>query len=379
MINHIPVAVMEIIERLFISTATALMINLCSHFPAKADIDASLYWEQKMAEFQQLDNETIKIITDGTAAAPGTMRQAIFHIVNEDLKGIVPKGKNFTPFNLQRTLEALAVQADNAFNLVNTNMRYAVMNNYFTGINVAMAELNRASIAAVSGQSARRASLAAVRRCLDNGITGFRDSAGRNWTPEAYINMVTRSTLHNTQVQGRFSAMADMDEHVFQVSSHAGARPGCAPYQGKFYSTNNTSGIVHDLDGMPYPFEPLQNTSYGDPAGLFGINCGHFPIPFYDGLSRSHAESINTEAEEKANAEQYERFQAMRAQERDIRELRTEESALRASGNLDQAAEVKAKVTEKANNYKAWCEDHGMTPRMNRTTIAERRANDLQP
>ena len=33
------------------------------------------------------------------------------------------------------------------------------------------------------------------------GITGFYDRIGRKWSPEAYVNMDIRTTVHNTAIE----------------------------------------------------------------------------------------------------------------------------------------------------------------------------------
>ena len=368
----------EILEQMYITTSSAILINLASHFPARAEIDAVMYRQQKFAELRAIDQETLEIITQGTKLAPETLSYVLDRVIREDFKDIqLPPG--ITPgTRVQEMLTYLAETAESSFNMVNTQMRESASGVFISGAMEASNELNRAAVEAVIGMDARKASLAAVTRMSEQGITGYIDRLGRHWTPEAYVNMVTRTTLHNAQVQGRFSLMGDMRTSVFQVSSHLGARPLCAPYQGKFYSTDHTSGTVYDLDGNMYRYEPLENTSYGEPAGLFGINCGHFPIPFVSGFSRTHAKPIETAQQKKANEEQYQRFQNMRAQERNIRAVKTEEMMFRASGNTAAAKAKKDKADEMMDNYKAWCEDNGMTPRPQRTSVAERRADELQ-
>lgn len=368
----------EILEQMYITTSSAILINLASHFPARAEIDAVMYRQQKLAELQAIDRETLEIITRGTRLAPEMLESILDRVIKEDFKDIVlpPGVKPGT--RVQEMLTYLAQTAEQSYNMVNTVMRESASGTFLAGAYEAIEEINRASVEAVLGMDARKASLAAITRMSRDGISGYIDSAGRHWTPEAYVNMVTRTTLHNAQVQGRFSLMGDMGTSVFQVSSHLGARPLCAPYQGKFYSNDHTSGIVFDLDGNMYRYEPLENTSYGEPAGLFGINCGHFPIPFVSGFSRSHAEPIETEEQKKANEEQYQRFQNMRAQEREIRAVKTEEMMLRASGNTAEATIKKQRASEMLDDYKAWCEERGMTPRPQRTSVAERKADGLQ-
>ena len=67
-------------------------------------------------------------------------------------------------------------------------------------------------------------------------------------------------------------------------------------------------------------YEPINSTSYGQPAGLFGINCGHYPIPIIAGVTIPHgADNIQPEEE---NDKAYAESQEQRALERKIREAK---------------------------------------------------------
>ena len=75
----------------------------------------------------------------------------------------------------------------------------------------------------------------ALRQALSDihkeGITGFYDKAGRKWSPEAYVNMDIRTTVHNTAIQAVKIRQEDYGVDIFRVSRHSGARPLCFPYQ----------------------------------------------------------------------------------------------------------------------------------------------------
>jgi hypothetical protein len=132
--------------------------------------------------------------------------------------------------------------------------------------------------------------------------------------------MDIRTTVHNTAIQATRARMNDFGTSVFQVSSHAGARPLCYPYQGKFYSWDNTAGTIELGDGSVVSYDPLNSTSYGQPAGLFGVNCGHYPIPIIAGITIPHgADNIQPEEE---NDKAYALSQEQRALERKIREAK---------------------------------------------------------
>ena len=97
-----------------------------------------------------------------------------------------------------------------------------------------------------------------------------------------------------------FARNEDYGNDLFWVTVKSTARPLCYPWQGKVISRNDRSGYVEDLDGNRVEIIPISSTSYGEPAGLYGINCGHVPPNvFIPGLGKVRGEVPN-EAENNA-------------------------------------------------------------------------------
>jgi hypothetical protein len=275
-------------------------------------------------------------------------------------------------------LRDLSEQAIDKYNLTNTQMLQSSVAQYAKAVNLTAQEyarltaraeatqgiLNEAAASVASGTETR---LTAVRRALtrisDEGLTGFIDKAGRSWSPEAYVNMVTRTTVHNVAVQSVQARMQDYNAQVFQVSAHAGARPLCYPYQGKLYSWDNTAGEIEAGDGKVWRYAPLRETSYGQPAGLFGINCGHSPIPVIPGVSIPHAQDFVQPKEE--NDKAYAESQEQRELERKIREAKR---VVEMAGNA-ATKEDKAKVRELQKQMREFIDRTGRTRRYDREQI----------
>ena len=149
------------------------------------------------------------------------------------------------------------------------------------------------------------------------------------------------------------------------------ARPLCAPYQGKFYTWGSTGGVVHDLYGGEHRYEPISVTSYGEPAGLFGINCGHRPIPFVDGFSvpASTAWELDTPEKREENARAYRLSQQQREMERSVRAEREKAATYKAAGMNVEYKAAMDRVRDKMTAYEEFCDDNGVTPRRERTEI----------
>lgn len=158
----------------------------------------------------------------------------------------------------------------------------------------------------------------------------------------------------------------DYGVEIFRVSRHSGARPLCYPYQGRYFSWNNTSGTFTDGEGKRHRYSSLSSTSYGKPAGLFGINCGHHPITVIPGVSIPRD---RTEQDKEANDKAYAESQEQRRLEREIRYAKQKAAMLDAAGDKEGFAKEAVKVRQKQADYNAFCKQTGRTKRLDRTQI----------
>lgn len=394
-------AIAEPIENIYAAIVDELLINIGRHVRAPTWTHTASWEIQKLSEMGQLTRENAEIINKWIKSMPAEVREAMeetrkaaLEKLEKQMERAMEAGYVTPPMadSVEQVLKDYAAQAVDKFNLVNTNMLNSSVDMYQQAIldiagSVAEAEeknrlllaqaqatqkaLNEATAGILTGSETR---VNAVRRTLvriaDEGLTGFIDRAGRNWTPEAYVNMVTRTTVHNVSVQAARARMQDYGTEVFQVSSHAGARPLCYPYQGKFYSWDNTEGDIELGDGRSVHYEPIDSTSYGEPAGLFGINCGHFPIPIIPGVSIPHG-SGGIQPEEE-NEREYAESQQQRALERDVREKKRVVEMLGDTATDAQRAAVK----DAQEKVRVFCKETGRTRRYDREQIGpQRRVN----
>ena len=384
----------EPIESIYAAIVDELMINIGRHVRAPTWTHTAAWEVQKLSELGQLTRENAAIINKWIKSMPREIRDtmeatraAALDKLERDMERAMEAGYVTPPISdsVVQVLEDYAAQAAERYNLVNTNMLNSSLELYtqtildaaesvaqaerqsrllMTGADATQRILDEASGSILTGtETWSNAVRRALIRAADEGLTGFVDRGGRHWTPEAYVNMVTRTTVHNVSVQATRARMQDYGTEVFQVTSHAGARPLCYPYQGKFYSWDNTEGDVELGDGRRVHYKALNSTSYGQPAGLFGINCGHFPIPVIPGVSIPHGDSFIQDKEE--NDKLYAESQEQRALERDIREKK------RAAAMLGDKAtqEDKDAIREAQANMRAFIERTGRTRRYDRERI----------
>ena len=157
------------------------------------------------------------------------------------------------------------------------------------------------------GYSGRKAMDEIVQNWIGSGLPLIQDRGGRQWTAEAYAQTLVRSTSNEMAFQAQMDYCTENDEDLVEVSSHLGARPLCEADQGKVYSLSGTS--------TKYP--PFSSTSYGEPAGLFGVNCRHTMAPFRDGMEKTWEPYGKRE-----NRKVYEESQEQRRLEREVRKAK---------------------------------------------------------
>lgn len=211
---------------------------------------------------------------------------------------------------------------------------------------IAQGALNQAAGSVALGAESRRDAVArVVKEMSDAGITGFVDKSGRRWSAEAYVNMDIRSTCGRIATEATFARNKDYGNDLIWWPVLACARPGCFPYQGKICSTSGRSGTVEDLDGNMVSFVSLSSTTYGEPAGIGGINCHHLPPNiFIPGFSKVRGE-VPTEKE---NTEKYAARQAKKTAQREARYAKRDAKAAKATNDTKRAQEIEKKAPKEA-------------------------------
>ena len=384
----------EPVELVYQQIVDALLLNIAKHFNTGKALSTQEWQMKKLAELGQLNKESLAIIADMTGQIPELVQIALESAALEATKDIEPelqkavkkgviKGASadtvLTSRSVSNALTAYAEQAVDKFNLVNTVMLNSTLDQYRKVIaNTVRLEqqlkstqqiLNTAAGKVVTGAFSRTQALRdALSQISAEGLTGFTDRAGRKWSPEAYVNMDIRTTVHNTAIESVKLRQEDYGVDIFRVSRHSGARPLCYPYQGRYFSWSNKSGTFTDGEGKRHRYSPISSTSYGKPAGLFGINCGHHPITVIPGVSIPRDRTEQTKEE---NDKAYAESQKQRALEREVRYAKRDAAMLAAEGDQEGFEKAALKVKQKQANYNAFCKETGRTKRLDRTQVFE--------
>ena len=388
----------EPIEAVYQRTVDDLLINIARHFNITG-WERTRYWEiKKLSEMGALTKESAAIIAKNTKRTPEEIERAFLEVsqkacldIDPQLKDAAAKGILQDPGTsattsplMRQMVQGYVDQAVDTLNMVNSTMLESTIRAYQqaiqTAVNEAMVQeakeiLQAGALEVVTGQETK---VRAIRKAMDQmaraGIPGFYDSRGRAWSPDGYVAMVIRTTSHNAAikaVQNRQMEYGGGD--IFQVSSHPGARPLCYPYQGKFFSWSSGPVEFTDGSGRTQHYDNINDSSYGEPAGLFGINCGHHPIPMIPGFSYPQDQIEETPEE---NKKEYEESQKQRQYERQIRDAKRDLEVAKATGDKDAIKAAKQKVAQEQAKMRKYIDETGRVRRYDREQIGSKMATD---
>lgn len=374
----------------YASVTDAILANLARHFKFIKDGKIPGSWEyqvKKLAEMGQVNRETMEIIMERLGGADEALQGLLEEAIRNALKDADPVlqkaaeqgmtyGRGFLPPqvapNQMQAFQTYYQQSADKLNLVNTVMLESTQQAYqatvadiVSKIETTQTILNTATGEVITGaDSFNKVLHDSVRKMVDNGLTGFVDHGGHHWSPEAYVAMDMRTTMTNTAREAVWEQSDEFGVELYQVSSHDGARPLCYPWQGKVISKNGWRGEVKDSEGNTvtvHSEDEIESFKYG--GGLFGVNCGHYPIPFIPGFSRVRP----PEQDEEANKKEYAESQQQRKLERDLRAERRELSVMKAQGaTAEEIREQKARVSTARDNLDQFCDETGRARRKER-------------
>lgn len=159
----------------------------------------------------------------------------------------------------------------------------------------------------------------ALDRIAESVALDPNDYTGRN-SLRNLAEMEVRYQAHKDEVQ----ALKDAGEKLVVCSSHADCSRRCAPYQGRVYSLDGTSGRTE----KGHAYVPLEEATenpddrYTTKAGrvyqngLLGFNCRHYLMPYRGVLPQK----ITSEERK----EEYKITMRQRALEREVRKAKTD-------------------------------------------------------
>lgn len=364
----------EIIDSVYIDLEAQLMQNIARHLRDwEKPIDTDKWLIQKLAEIGKLNQENIKIIAEMSGLSQTAAERMLNEVADEAIKNMEPGFRYLAKQklageavdaakskNVKQVMKNLRKQAKESLNLTNTTMLHKAQESFKNlVINTADESLkimNNNTSAVITGAESRQQALRkTIRQFNEKGITGFVDKKGRNWSPEAYVNMAMRTTAGSVADEMQTARCKDYKINLIAIDAHSGARPKCAKDQGKIFDLNNGSGTTEDLNGRKIKYYPWNSSSYGEPDGILGINCGHHKFPFVPGVNIQRYFPTD---DLDANNKLYKQTQVQRALERDVRKQKRECMLYDTLGDEDAFAEASVKLKAKEARLKQYVDDH---------------------
>jgi hypothetical protein len=171
-------------------------------------------------------------------------------------------------------------------------------------------------------QTRRDAAQAAWQQLVDQGITGFTDTAGRRWRLSSYVEMATRTVAQRAAVTGQTDRLDTIGVRLVIVSNAPQECALCRPFEGKVLRLG--SGPTGDTE-QPHPLDPgrqvavhvVATLDQARAAGLQHPNCRHSVSAYLPVITRRPTGTADPEGDAAR--------QRQRALERQIRRWKERE------------------------------------------------------
>lgn len=378
-----PLRFSDPIVRVYEECVDELLINLARHFNVKATgITESFRYEVEMlARMGAIRKESAAIIARHIAENEPMIAVAVEKSMLEALETVEPElaqaaadgllngAEMAVSDGIRNTLNNYSRQAVNQLNLVNTVMLDATIQAYRSGVYAASDIIKQMAAAQdalnvetgklILGEKTLQSAIrSACTRMQLEGITGFVDNSGKRWSAEAYVRMNIKTTCSNAANQGVMDRNQQYGNDLIWVRTNATARPGCFPWQGKVISMENRARDVADGGGRTVHAYAANETTYGQPDGIYGINCHHGPMNvFIPGASRVRGTNMSIGQAE--NDARYQLTQQQRRLEREVRYAKRDLAMLKAAGASEEEIQLaSAKVRRKQAAVRQLVKDH---------------------
>lgn len=379
----------EPFEEMYSGITNQILIMMAEYIGKDIDEPIEVWQQKRIQEINLLLKHTQSIISSGGYLS--TTNNTLNTVIDKTLEDIEPKLqeaskngllKKTTAYTASLSINELKKNMKEdfliTFNTMGNTMQSMILQSFSKAVNNVVSAYNtrrneildEATEKIMHRETMQNAVASAIRQIAKENIPAFIDKAGRKWTAEAYANMYVRTNVHNLSIDAVVKRNEDYGNDLFIVSKHSGARPKCAPWQGKIVSKNNRRGTTTDANGKKVSFIALSSTSYGQADGLLGINCGHQLYPFIPKQSINNVKPLSKE-QERENKRIYEESQRQRAIEREIRASKTQEEMYRKAGLRDEADKQKTVTSQRQAKMRQFINKTGRTRRYDREQIVK--------
>lgn len=168
----------------------------------------------------------------------------------------------------------------------------------------------------------------AWRVFVSQGITGFTDKSGRNWSLSAYVEMAVRTAAQRAYNDSHLARMQALGVEYFTVPDSGHPCPLCFPWQGRVLTAREIPNPVIHVDGT---------IAEATAAGLFHPNCKHPLTAVFPGVTKLPAPREWTPEDQRL----YDLSQKQRRLELGVRKAKRQ---LEYAASPEAAADARARV-----------------------------------
>lgn len=282
----------------------------------------SAKWQAvKARELGMMDDEIASEVAKGSKASNKIVRGMVEDACAESLKVDIDQ---YRKAGLDASLLA---GSDNIKKIIDAGAKQtAKLMRNFSGTTAKTASkafensLDRAWLQVESGAfSINQAMAGVIRDLAQKGINKIAYPSGHVDHSDVAVRRAMVTGINQTAAKVQLASALEMGCDIVEVTSHAGARPSHAEWQGQRYSISGKSKKYRKLN---------EATGYGTGEGLCGWNCRHNFFPYLEGVSEPTFERDPSTRLGKSNDVVYAESQQQRALERAVRASKRECAAL---------------------------------------------------
>lgn len=183
-----------------------------------------------------------------------------------------------------------------------------------------------AVIGQVTGGTPQAAQREAWRRLTADGVSGFKDSAGRDWELSTYVEMATRTAAIRAFNASHQDRMTSLGIGYFTVGPSGFPCKLCLPWEGKVLAAAGAGSYraEHATEDRTVAVHVAGTLEEARAAGLQHPNCKHTLIAYLPGVTQL---KTRTAEEIDAAVERFKETQRLRAMERAVRRSKMAELA----------------------------------------------------
>lgn len=350
--------VVQLMQRIEDDLIRAIARRLSVNPTAGAVVSIDAWRTEKLMDIGSLDQEAVQLLSAGSKAAIQQIEQAILSLDLVGVAGIPVTGLAQRNPVIDRILNQSIQNAERSLNLVRSGAKQMVRKSYTNAVNQAYLETT------MGIKSHQQATRDAIKSIAERGISSatYISTNGRKRTDTLEVavrrNVVTMPAQCAAELQLERCKMLNTD--LVEVSSHPGARPSHAGWQGQIYSLSGKHPMYKDF---------YSATGYGTVGGLAGANCSHEFHPFVEGVSERRYYPIDPDENQRV----YEERQIQRQLEREIRKQKRITVAFENDKNAPAAMNAQRRLQQKQKELRDFTSKTGRTRRRDREQAHEYR------